>query len=182
LPAAFGIARRRAGRGWKGTGLQLRPQLPEEPLQPAHGLDVAGGFPVHTRRARTLVIPHPIPRHQQERGIGHEVEHIIEPTMRIIIGPTVQLGLDLQYSALGPIQGQLRIVGIHRRAPGIPASSTANLLAPFAMCPPLACSDYYRASAPSRAFGRRRAYPDHPAGHWRAGATRNGSRVHLGID
>ena len=28
------------------------------------------------------------------------------------------------------------------------------------MCPPLACSDYYRASAPSRAFGRRRAYPD----------------------
>ena len=79
--------------------------------------------------------------------------------MRIIIGPTVQFGLDLQYSALGPIQGQLRIVGIHRRAPGIPASSTANLLAPFAMCPPLACSDYYGASAPSRAFGRRRAYP-----------------------
>jgi len=33
------------------------------------------------------------------------------------------------------------------------------LLAPFAMCPPLACSDYYGASAPSRAFGRRRAYP-----------------------
>ena len=27
------------------------------------------------------------------------------------------------------------------------------------MCPPLACSDYYGASAPSRAFGRRRAYP-----------------------
>jgi hypothetical protein len=102
--------------------------------------------------------------------------------MRIIIGPTVQLGLDLQYSALGPIQGQLRIVGIHRRAPGIPASSTANLLAPFAMCPPLACSDYYGASAPSRAFGRRRAYPDRPAGRWRAGATRNGSRVRLGID
>ncbi len=67
---------------------------------PRHGLDVAGGLAVHPGRACTLVAPHPIPRHQQEAGIGDEVEQIIEPAMRIIAGPTVQLGLDLQYPAL----------------------------------------------------------------------------------
>jgi len=52
------------------------------------------------------------------------------------------------------------------------------LLAPFAMCTPLACPDYYGASAPSRAFGRRRAYPSRPDGSRAAGPTRDGSRVH----
>jgi hypothetical protein len=41
------------------------------------------------------------PRNQQERGISDEIEQIIEPAMRIITGPTVQLGLDLQYPAPG---------------------------------------------------------------------------------
>jgi hypothetical protein len=37
--------------------------------------------------------------------------------MRIIAGPTVQLGLDLQYPALRQIEGvlKIRITGIHRR-------------------------------------------------------------------
>jgi len=60
-----------------------------------------GGLAVHPGRARSLVAPHPIPRHLQEGGIGDEVEQITEPAMRIIAGPTVQLGLDLQYPALG---------------------------------------------------------------------------------
>lgn len=46
------------------------------------------------------------------------------------------------------------------------------------MYAPLARSDYYRASAPSRAFTRRRAYPTHPNGFRTAGTTRDGSRVH----
>ena len=37
------------------------------------------------------------------------------------------------------------------------------------MCTPLACPDYYGASAPSRAFGRRRAYPTVPGGSRAAG-------------
>ena len=37
---------------------------------------------------------------QEEGGIGDEVEQVIEPAMRIITGPAVQLGLDLQYPAL----------------------------------------------------------------------------------
>jgi hypothetical protein len=60
-----------------------------------------GGLAVHSGRACSLVSPHPIPRNQQERGIGDEIEQIIEPAMRIITGPTVQLGLDLQYPAPG---------------------------------------------------------------------------------
>ncbi|GAA4236817.1 hypothetical protein GCM10023075_60460 [Streptosporangium album] len=52
------------------------------------------------------------------------------------------------------------------------------MLAPFAMCTPLACSNYYGASAPFRAFDRRRAYPADPDGFQTAGTMRNGSRVH----
>jgi hypothetical protein len=36
-----------------------------------------------------------------KRGIGDEVEKVIEPAMRIIARPTVQLRLDLQYPPLG---------------------------------------------------------------------------------
>ncbi len=52
------------------------------------------------------------------------------------------------------------------------------MLAPFAMRGPLARSDYYGASAPSRSFNRRRAYPTNPGGSRAAGAMRDGSRVH----
>lgn len=43
--------------------------------------------------------------------------------MCIITGPTVQLGLDLQYPKLGTHQRRFQLVGVHRRSPGIPASS-----------------------------------------------------------
>jgi hypothetical protein len=43
---------------------------------------------------------------------------------------------------------------------------------------PLARSDYYGASAPSRAFDRRRIYPANPDGFQAAGTMRDGSRVH----
>jgi hypothetical protein len=46
------------------------------------------------------------------------------------------------------------------------------------MCTPLACPDYYGASAPSRAFNRRRVYPSVPGGSQAAGTVRDGSRVH----
>ena len=69
--------------------LQRGPQPVEEHLDPGSGLDRVGGGSVHSGRARPLVAPHPIPRHQQERGITDEVVQIIEPAMRIIIGPAV---------------------------------------------------------------------------------------------
>jgi hypothetical protein len=45
--------------------------------------------------------PHPIPRDEQGRGIGDE----IEPAVRITARPTVQLDLDLQYPAVSPQDG-----------------------------------------------------------------------------
>lgn len=61
------------------------------------------GDPAGDRSPRspgTLVASHPIPRHRQEGGIGHEVEQVGEPAMRIIASPTVQFSLDLQYPSL----------------------------------------------------------------------------------
>ena len=71
----------------------------------------------------------------------------------------MQLGLDLQYPALSHVNGLLQLVGIHQRPPGLPVRLLPDLLAPFAMCTPLACPDYYGASAPPRAFSGRCAYP-----------------------
>ena len=70
--------------------------------RPLHGLDVAGGLAVHPSRARPGVAPHPIPRHKQKRGIGHQVEQIVEPPMRMLSCPTVQFGLDPQYPVPRP--------------------------------------------------------------------------------
>ena len=38
---------------------------------------------VHPGGPRALVAPHPVPRHQQERRVGDEVEQVVEPAMRI---------------------------------------------------------------------------------------------------
>src|SRR5215475_409698 len=67
--------------------------------------------------------------------------------MRILTGPTVQLGLDLQYPKLGTHQRRLQLIGIHRRTSRHSSFRSADLLALFAMYAPLARSDYCRASA-----------------------------------
>src|SRR6266511_1255869 len=109
--------------GAEAAVFERGPQPVEELLNSLPDLDGHGGSPVHPGRAGTLVSPHPIPRHQQEGGIGDEVKQIVEPAMRIITSPTVQLGLDLQYPKLGAHQRRLQFVGIHRRQPpGIPVS------------------------------------------------------------
>ena len=86
------------------------------------GLHLVDGLAIHPGRARPRVAPHPIPGHQQEAGITDDVVQIIEPAMRIAGCPAVQLGLDLPYPSLSPIQLTLQFVGVHRRPPGIPSS------------------------------------------------------------
>ncbi|WP_433192187.1 hypothetical protein ACQP1G_26030 [Nocardia sp. CA-107356] len=71
---------------------------------------------VKSGRACAPVVPHPLPRDQKERGIGDEIEQIIEPAMKIITGPTVQLGLDPQYPTLRPCELERQLVGIHRQS------------------------------------------------------------------
>jgi hypothetical protein len=100
--------------------------------------------------------------------------------MSIITGPAVQFGLDLQYPALRLVKGvlQLRIAGIHQRISRHSSLLSADLLAPFPMCTPLACPEYYGASAPPAAFSRQRACPP-PAPDARAGGQpAGGSHVH----
>ena len=134
-----------------------------------------GGLRPSTPAVRAPLLPR-TRSHATSRnaGIGNEVEQVVEPAMRIIASPTVQLGLDLQYPALGSIEAVLQFVGIHRRPPDIPVS-TADLLAPFALRPafpaPVAgrhSRDYYEASAPSAATAG-----NEPA-HRRAGARQTG--------
>ena len=97
--------------------------------------------------------------------------------MRIITGPTVQLGLDLPYPSLRPKQRKLRFVGVHRRPSRHSSLLPADLLVPFAMCTPLACSDYYGTSAPSTTLSRQRTCP--PTDRMPDGrAAADGSHVH----
>uniref|UniRef100_UPI001C3F9E93 hypothetical protein n=1 Tax=Nocardia amamiensis TaxID=404578 RepID=UPI001C3F9E93 len=75
-------------------------------------------------------------------------------------------------------QLERQLVGIHRRSFRHSTLLPADLLAPFAMHTPLACSDYYGASAPPEIFSRRRAYPALADGFRSAGTISSGSRVH----
>ncbi len=160
----------------------LGPQLVEKHLDSLPGFDGAGGLPIHSGRAGTLVSPDTVPRHQQEGGIGHEVEQVVEPAMRIIGSPTVQLGLDLQYPAFGLHQGPFQLVDIHRRQPpGIPVS-----LLPTCW-PPSPCDRLSRPRSTTEppscptAISRRWACP---RSDWMSdiGATADSSHVHHEID
>lgn len=126
----LGIARFPHGKRAETTVLQVGPHFVEEDLNPLPVLYGAGGLPVHSGRAGALVSSHPSPRDQQERGIGNEIEQVIEPAITIVGRPTVQLGLHLQYPALGLEQRELQRVGIHQRPPGIAASSLLSCWPP----------------------------------------------------
>src|SRR4051794_15196647 len=97
------------------TVLERGPQRVEKVLDAALPLDGRRGAPIHPGCSGSPVAAHPIPRHQKERGIGHQVEQVVEPAAGIGAGPLVQLGLDLQYPSLRPVEDGLRIAGIHRR-------------------------------------------------------------------
>ena len=178
LPFALGIIRSRTGSGRKLRSRNEVRSWSRKSSTPGPAWMDDTGAAVHAGRACTLVAPHPIPRHQQERGIGDEVEQIIEPAMRIITGPTVQFGLDLSYPSFGPIQGRLQFVGIHRRLSEHSSVLPADLLAPFAMCAPLVRSDYYGASAPPDGHQPATGLPIGRAGCAAGRATADGSHVH----
>src|SRR5918911_748575 len=105
------------------TVFDLSPQPVEEHPDSVPGLYLVNGLPVHPGRACSLIAPHTIPGHQQETRIADKVVQIIEPAIGIIDRPPVQLGLDLPYPSLSPIQLMLQFIGVHQWPPGIPASS-----------------------------------------------------------
>ena len=179
---AFGRARFRdqplpRGQRPEAAVLQCRPQPVKELPDAQPRLDRGGGVPVHPGGLRTLVAPHPVPRDKQERRVGHEVEQVVEPAMRIIDSPTVQLGLNPQYPVLRRKSGGLQLVGIHQRPPGIPASSLLTCW------PPSPCARLSRARTttgppphqrPSAGIEPARHRTGLPGGR----ATADGSHVH----
>lgn len=62
--------------------------------------DEPGNHPVHARRARSLVAPHPFPRDHKEVRMTDEVEQIIKPAAGVPGRPVVQLGLHPPYPLL----------------------------------------------------------------------------------
>ena len=63
------------------------------------------------------------PSQQSRRRVADEVEQVIEPTIRTVGRPSVQLGLDLQYPRARLFEARPRSVGVHRRPPGIPETA-----------------------------------------------------------
>jgi hypothetical protein len=104
--------------------LELVAQIVQERLQTTSGLDVASGLAVDTRGVGTHVAPDPVPRHDEERRVGDEVEQVIEPATLVLASPPVQLGLNLQYPRPRLDETRPRRVRVHERPPGL----TARLL------------------------------------------------------
>ena len=85
-------------------------------------------------RTSPSVASHPVPGVSQDSRVIDQVPHVVEPTIRIVGSPLVQLGLDLLYPPPGGIGVWPRIAGVHRRPPGIPVPRLRT------RCPPSPCA------------------------------------------
>src|SRR5215203_5245619 len=79
--------------------------------------DGAGCHSIDAGGSCARVAPHPTPRHNEERRVIHEVEQVIEATVRIGRRPLVQLRLHREYPQLGHHRVGPRRAGVHRRPP-----------------------------------------------------------------
>jgi hypothetical protein len=77
------------------SGHAARSATGRETPRPSARPVVVGAYPSTPARLVALVVPYPIPRDEQKRSIGNEIEHIIKLAIRIITGPTVQVRRDL---------------------------------------------------------------------------------------
>ena len=106
LPPGLGIIRSRTGNGRKLRSFNAARSSVEEHLDPGVRPRSSRRWLRPLRPCAPPCCPAPDPTPPTGTpGSADEVEQIIEPAMRIIIGPSVQLGLDLQYPTLRPIQG-----------------------------------------------------------------------------
>ncbi len=105
------------GQRHKPPSLQVGPQAGEERRLATQPLDVVGRLAVHPGGACAPVPTHPAPANQQERRVTDKVEQVTEPPLRVVDGPSVQLGLDPQYPRLRLLsrQHRPRRAGVHQR-------------------------------------------------------------------
>ena len=150
LPPALGIIRSRTGNGRKVRSFSCVPQLVEELLDARARPRCSGRFRRPPRPCAHPCCPAPDPtpptgtpdrrRGCTDHRTGDEDHH--RPNGAAWSGSPVPVAPP--ETARAPIR---------RYSPTTSGHSSilpADLLAPFAMCTPLACSDYYGASAPSR--------------------------------
>jgi len=99
LPAALGDHPLPDRQRRELTGLHLLVQAGKE--GPLDRLEQTWANPVDPGRSCSLIAPHPIPSDHQERRVGDEVEQVSKHPARVVAGPLVQFGLDLQYPLPG---------------------------------------------------------------------------------
>src|SRR5215217_7467612 len=134
--------------------------------------------PADPRRPLPPVAPDPRPRHNEDRRVTHEVEQVIEPAIRIIDRPLMQLDLDPQYLRLGQFPIRPQHVGIHRRSPTLPDSRLRT------HCRPSPCDRLSRPRTTTTApphpwpLSRRRADPPPVLDAQPAGPAKDASHVH----
>ena len=138
MPPGLGIIRSRKGSGRNLRSLSVGPQRRRGSPRPRHA-----SMETAVRRPPRLIVrpcccaPDPTP--PQKRGIGHQVEQVVEPAAGIGARPTVQLGLHLPYPSFGPSRTGSGIVGIHRRV-----SWHCIFLLCRTCCPPSPCGGLSR--------------------------------------
>jgi hypothetical protein len=81
------------------AGFEIISQRPQERFRPED--NGAWLHPIDPGRACPPVAANPVPRNHEEGGIADEVEQVIEPTIRAVGRPLVQLGLDPQHPGRG---------------------------------------------------------------------------------
>jgi hypothetical protein len=101
------------------AGLELVAQVIQEGLDAAVGLDRSSAFPIDASSASTLVLPDPPPCNEQESRVTDEVGKIIEPATLVLTGPSVQLGLNLQYPGFCLLGAGPRCARVHERPSGV---------------------------------------------------------------
>ena len=109
-----------------------------------------------------------------------KVEQVTEPAGGIFSRPAVQLDLHLPYREVSRVCTRPRHdTGIHRRIFGHYILSLTDTLPPFPRCTGFPRLGVLRRLRPTRAFGRRRAYPARPSRRKGGRGTHaGGSRVH----
>jgi hypothetical protein len=97
------------GKRSEPPGFEIVSQPDEERLFAED--DGARCHSVDAGRSCASIATNPLPGNHQEGGIADEVEQVIEPTIRAVGRPLVQLGLDTQYPGLGLVKvGPRRVV------------------------------------------------------------------------
>ncbi len=148
--------------------LQRVADLPQESLDPYPGFDSGRRGLVDPWSPGALISGHAFPRMHQERRVVDEVEQVTEPAGRIHSRPAVQFDLHLPYREVSRVCTRPRhAAGIHRRIFGHCILSLTDTLPPFPMCTGFPRPGVLRRLRPTRAFGRRRAYPRLRSGRWK---------------